>query len=110
MRRSTSRAIIPLKPKNGLTRISCTRHQARATCAAFLKESCMKSINANRLHRKSGGMGHSAFVTGMAKLWAVALLLQNGFCQVAWMVHIDPVLDRQLVGNQLQGNDLQHGG
>ena len=37
------------------------------------------------------------------------LLLQNGFGQVAWMVHINPVLDRQLVGKQLQRNHLQHG-
>src|ERR1700685_1854139 len=36
------------------TRISCTRHQATATCAAFIKESRMKFINANKLHRKSG--------------------------------------------------------
>jgi hypothetical protein len=40
------------------TRISCTRHQATATCAAFIEESRMKLINANKLHRKSGGMGH----------------------------------------------------
>ena len=38
-----------------------------------------------------------------------ALLLQNGFCQVAWMVYINPVLDRQLVGKQLQRYHLQHG-
>jgi hypothetical protein len=38
------------------------------------------------------------------------LLLQNGFGQVAGMVHIDPVLDGQLVGEQLQRNDLQHRG
>src|ERR1700690_3709680 len=44
------------------TRISCTRHQATATCAAFIEESRMKFINANKLHRKSGGMGHPSFV------------------------------------------------
>jgi hypothetical protein len=53
---------IPLKPKNGLTRISCARHQATAACAAFIEESRMKFINANKLHRKSGGMGHPSFV------------------------------------------------
>jgi hypothetical protein len=40
---------------------------------------------------------------------SMQLLLQNGFCQVAWMVHINPVLDRQLVGKQLQRDHLQHG-
>jgi hypothetical protein len=53
---------IPLKPKQGLTRISCTRHQATAARAAFIKESRMKCINANKLHRKSGEMGHPASV------------------------------------------------
>src|SRR6204780_5210828 len=37
------------------TRISCTQHQPTATCAAFIEESRMKFINANKLHRKSGG-------------------------------------------------------
>jgi hypothetical protein len=36
------------------TRISCARHQATAAGAAFVKESRMKFINADRLHRKSG--------------------------------------------------------
>jgi hypothetical protein len=67
MFRDRSRAIIPLKPKHGLTRISCTRHQATAACAAFIEESRMKFINANKLHRKSGGMGHPAFVAGVTK-------------------------------------------
>ena len=44
------------------TLISCTRHQATGTCAAFLEESRMKFINANNLHRKSGGIGHPSFV------------------------------------------------
>ena len=35
-------------------RISCTRARERATCAAFMEESRMECINANRLHRKSG--------------------------------------------------------
>jgi hypothetical protein len=36
------------------TQISCTRYQARAACAAFIEESRMKFINANKPHRKSG--------------------------------------------------------
>src|SRR6202142_393053 len=36
------------------TRISCTRYQATATCAAFVEESRMKFVNANKLRRKSG--------------------------------------------------------
>src|ERR1700678_623679 len=40
------------------TRISCTRHQATATCAAFIEESRMKFINAKKLPRKSGGVGY----------------------------------------------------
>ncbi len=39
-----------------------------------------------------------------------SLLLQNGFHQVARIVDVDAVLNCQLVGEQLQGNDLQHGG
>jgi hypothetical protein len=49
---------IPYLAKNERdTRISCTRHQATATCAAFIKESRMRFINANKLHRKSGVWG-----------------------------------------------------
>jgi hypothetical protein len=48
---------IPLKPKDGLTRISCMWHRATAVYAAFIEESRMKIINANKLHRKSGGWG-----------------------------------------------------
>jgi hypothetical protein len=39
------------------TRISCTRNQATATCAAFIEESGMKFINANKPRRKSGVWG-----------------------------------------------------
>jgi hypothetical protein len=39
------------------TRISCTRHLATTACAAFIKESRMKFINANKRHRKSGVWG-----------------------------------------------------
>jgi hypothetical protein len=35
-------------------RISCTRHQATTAFAAFIEESRMQFINANKLHRKSG--------------------------------------------------------
>jgi hypothetical protein len=38
---------------HGYPRISCTRDQAAATCAAFIEESRIKFINANKLHRKS---------------------------------------------------------
>src|ERR1700677_3431743 len=43
------------------TRISSTRRQARATCAAFIEESRIKLVNAIKLHRKSGlwGTRHS---------------------------------------------------
>jgi hypothetical protein len=44
------------------TRIPCTRHQATSTRAAFIEESRMKFINANKLHRKSGGVGHPSFL------------------------------------------------
>jgi hypothetical protein len=39
-------------------RISCTRHQTTAKCAAFIEESRMKFVNANKPHRKSGDVGH----------------------------------------------------
>src|SRR5580658_3167883 len=45
-------------------RISCTWYQATATCAAFIEESRIKFINANKLHRKSGGVGHPSSVAG----------------------------------------------
>ena len=51
----------PLKPKEGLTRISCMRHQTTSACAAFVKESRMRVINANKLHRKSGAWGTQCF-------------------------------------------------
>jgi len=43
-------------------RISCTRRQATAACAAFIEESRMKFVKAYKLHRKSGGVGHPSFV------------------------------------------------
>jgi pyruvate formate-lyase activating enzyme-like uncharacterized protein len=45
-----------------MPRISCTRRQETVTCAAFIEESRMKFINANKLHRKSGGVGHPSFL------------------------------------------------
>lgn len=44
-----------MKVLPALTRISGTRHQATATRAAFIEESRMKFVNANKLDRKSGG-------------------------------------------------------
>ena len=38
------------------------------------------------------------------------LLLKDGFGQVAWVVYVDSVLDGELVGEELQGHYLQHGG
>src|SRR5271170_6848197 len=56
---------IPYLAKNERdTRISCTRHPATPTCAAFIEESRMKFINASKLHRKSGGMGHPSLCEG----------------------------------------------
>jgi hypothetical protein len=36
------------------TRIACTRHLERATCAAFIEESRIKLLFVTKLHRKSG--------------------------------------------------------
>jgi hypothetical protein len=55
------------------TRISCTRHQATAACAAFIAESRMKLINANKLHRKSGDMGHPRCFGNYGHLSSVCL-------------------------------------
>src|ERR1700678_3318982 len=66
------------------TRISCTWHQATSTCAAFIEESRIKFINANKLHRKSGGMGHPSFVwetkggNMLRRFLAVAALILAG--------------------------------
>jgi hypothetical protein len=49
--------------KDGRPQISYFALLARATCAALLKESRMKSINATGLHRKSGGSPQQPFVT-----------------------------------------------
>src|SRR5271154_1831978 len=62
-----------MKPRinlHGLPRISCTRDQAAARCAAFIEESRTKFINANKLHRKSG---YRASVSKGAKSVAQAL-------------------------------------
>jgi hypothetical protein len=40
------------------TRISCTRHQATVTCAAFIEESRMKFINAKQTSQEIRGVGH----------------------------------------------------
>jgi hypothetical protein len=59
-RRGTSRAVIPLKPKYGLTPISCHAVLERSACAPFIKERRMECINAASLRRKSGQVGHPA--------------------------------------------------
>src|ERR1700678_4497677 len=56
---------IPLKPKYGLTPISCHAVLERSACAPFIKERRMECINAKSLRRKSGQMGHPAFVSGI---------------------------------------------
>jgi hypothetical protein len=53
---------IPLKPKYGLTPISCHAVLEKSACAPFIKERRMECINATSLRRKSGQMGHPAFV------------------------------------------------
>ena len=52
---------IPLKPKYGLTPISCRAVLERSACAPFIKERRMESINATSLRRRSGQVGHPAF-------------------------------------------------
>jgi hypothetical protein len=39
------------------TRISCTRSQKSATCAAFIKKNRMEFLEANQLHSKYGVWG-----------------------------------------------------
>jgi hypothetical protein len=51
-----------ISPQRWIARISCTRLQPSSTCAAFIKESRMKYINAAELHRKSG-VPEQSFVT-----------------------------------------------
>jgi hypothetical protein len=48
---------IPLKPKSGLTPISCHAALERSACAPFIKERRMERINATSLRRKSGQWG-----------------------------------------------------
>ena len=55
------------------TRISCTRRQATAARAAFIEESRMKLINANKLHRKSAGYGAHRFLRDVTR-WRVSLI------------------------------------
>src|ERR1700733_15244269 len=47
----------PLKPKPGLTPISCHAVLERSTCAPFIKERRMECINATSHRRKSGQGG-----------------------------------------------------
>jgi len=69
----TSTAIIPLKPKDGLTPISWHAALERSACAPFIKERRMEGINATSLRRKSGQMGHPAFFAGVANTIAHSL-------------------------------------
>jgi hypothetical protein len=64
---ASGRSNRPLKPKDGLTPISCHAVLERYACAPFIKERRMECINATNLRRKSGQMGHPAFVAGIAK-------------------------------------------
>src|SRR5271154_761812 len=50
-------AVIPLKPKDGLTPVSCHAVPERSACAPFIKERRMEYINATSLRRKSGKWG-----------------------------------------------------
>jgi hypothetical protein len=52
---------IPLKPKRGLTPISCHAALERSACAPFIKERRMECINATSLRRKSGQWGTQLF-------------------------------------------------
>src|SRR6202453_4237921 len=54
--------MIPLKPTEGLTPISCHAVLERSACAPFIKERRMGCINATSLRRKSGQMGHPALL------------------------------------------------
>jgi hypothetical protein len=47
----------PLKPKYGLTPISCHAVPESSACAHFIKERRIECINATSLHRKSGQWG-----------------------------------------------------
>jgi hypothetical protein len=47
------------------TRISCHAALDMAACAAFVKESSMKSANATKFHRKSGGAQRSGEIWGL---------------------------------------------
>jgi hypothetical protein len=76
----TSRAISPLKPKGGLTPISCHAVLDRSACAPIIKERRMRCINATSLHRKSGQMGHPAFVASKASSHADCRPSSLGFC------------------------------
>src|SRR5580658_8475848 len=59
----TSSSGIPLKPKEGLTPISCHAALKRPACAPFIKERRIECINPTNLHRKSGQWGTQHFVT-----------------------------------------------
>jgi hypothetical protein len=56
-KRSVECCGIPLKPKPGLTPISCHAVLERSAYAPFIKERRMECINATSLRRKSGQRG-----------------------------------------------------
>src|ERR1700677_4793428 len=58
------------KQKYGLTPISCHAVLERSACAPFIKERRMECLDATSLRRKSGQMGHPAFVAGEASSYS----------------------------------------
>jgi hypothetical protein len=64
---------IPYLAKNERdTRISCTRHQATATCAAFIEESRMKFLNANNFTGNPGIWGTQHLLRVWEKPWSTS--------------------------------------
>ena len=79
--------------------------QARATCAAFIKESRMKFINANRPHRKSGGVGHPSVVAnGKSRIERRYPTQANG--RLEWGTQCLLPVRRKLLGLSLSTHQL----
>src|ERR1700677_4892809 len=79
------------------TRISCTRHQPAATCAAFIEESRMKFTNANTLHRQSGGVGHPSLSEETGRPKPRTGLLRHSNCGTS-LVSVQAINQRIAVG------------
>ena len=79
---AVQRSGIPLKPKYGLTPISCHAVLERSACAPFIKERRMKCINATNLRRKSGQVGHPASFSQLAQRELTAPTSNLNFSQV----------------------------